>query len=73
MPYTVKLPNGQSLNGKSWHQTNPVFASLPFITALVHAEDDMLQMLKPALEVSGINGQLSAALIVCTVISCVLI
>lgn len=69
MPYTFKLPNGQLLNGNLWHRTNPVFASLPFITALVHAEDDMVQMLEPALEVAKINEQLGAALIVCALIS----
>ena len=73
MPHTVKLPNGQFLNGISWHTTNPLFASLPFITALLHAEEDMVQILEPALKVSDINDQLSAVLIVCTLISCFLI
>lgn len=68
MPYTSKLPDGQLLNGSLWRRTNPIFASLPFLTALVHAEDDMVQMLKPAMQVAKINEQLSAALIVCTLI-----
>ena len=37
------------------------------------AEEDMVQILEPALKVSNINDQLSAVLIVCTLISCFMI
>lgn len=65
MPYTVKLANGQFLTGKTWRK-DPLFGSLPFITALLQ-DDDMVQALEVALApaIENNDGRGNTALIVC--------
>src|SRR5271156_1663156 len=65
MSYTVACPDGQCLTGQLWHKTNPIFATLPFVTLLVHEENDMAQGLEGALAVANKDGLPNQTLIVC--------
>ena len=56
MPHTVKLADGQPLTCHHWRQEASIFASLPFITVFVHAENDMAQGLWGALAVANRDG-----------------